>query len=318
MNEKQLISILIPVHNEEKNIPIIYKRICEVMADISFDWELFFINDGSTDNSIAAIKNISLSDSRIKIIDFSRNFGKEMAITAGINHCNGSACIMIDGDLQHPVEKIPEFIERWKKGSEVVIGVRKKNQGEGVIKKLGSFVFYKIINRISDTEIVSQATDYRLLDRIVIDEFKKLTERNRMTRALIDWLGFRRDYVYFTANPRIHGKASYSFWKLMRLAFNSMVSLSLFPLRVAGYLGIFITILSGILGLFIFITNYVTGTLDFSGPAILAVIILFLIGIVLVCLGLIALYIANIHAEVSNRPMYIIRRQESTSKNDDQ
>ena len=187
--------------------------------------------------------------------------------------------------------------------------MREKNQGEGFVKKAGSYFFYKVINQISDMEIVTRATDFRLLDRAVIDEFNKLTEKNRMTRALIDWLGFRREYVYFEANERIHGVPAYGFWKLVHLAFNSVISFSLFPLKLAGYLGIIITIFSGSLGVFIFVTRYVTHELDFSGPAILAVIILFLIGIVLICLGLIALYIANIHAEVTNRPMYIIRKE---------
>lgn len=159
-------------------------------------------------------------------------------------------------------------------------------------------------------EIVTRATDFRLLDRVVIDEFNKLSERNRMTRALIDWLGFRRDYVYFEANERIHGIPSYNFWKLVQLAFNSMISFSLFPLKLAGYLGIIITFLSGLLGIFIMVDRYVIKELGFSGTAILAVVILFLIGIVLICLGLIALYIANIHAEVTNRPMYIVRRNK--------
>ena len=163
-------------------------------------------------------------------------------------------------------------------------------------------------------EIVSQATDFRLLDKEVINEFNKMTERNRMTRALIDWMGFKRQYISFEANERLHGEASYSFWKLLRLAFNSVISFSLFPLRIAGYLGIFITLISGLLGLFIFITKYVMGSMEFSGPAILAVVTLFLIGIVLICLGLIALYIANIHGEVSNRPLYIIRKSTSNTE----
>ena len=311
MNEKKTISLIIPIYNEEKNIPILFERLKKVIDVLSYSWELIFVNDGSGDKSMDELEKIKNSDDRIKIIDFSRNFGKEIATTAGINHCRGDACIMIDADLQHPVELIPEFIKKWEDGAEVVVGVRKKNKGEGLVKRMGSFFFYKIINRISDTEIVSQATDFRLLDREVIDQFKNMTERNRMTRALVDWMGFRRQYINFEANERLHGKASYSFWKLLRLAFNSIISFSLFPLRIAGYLGITITILSGILGIFMFITNYVTGSLNFSGPAVLAVVILFLIGIVLICLGLIALYIANIHAEVSNRPLYIIRKSTS-------
>lgn len=314
--DKKLISIISPIFNEEKNIPILYNKLKEATVSLPYDFEFIFVNDGSCDKGIDELKKLEEDDSRVKVIDFSRNFGKEIATTAGINNCQGDACLMIDSDLQHPVEMISEFISKWEQGAEVVVGVRKKNQGEGLVKKIGSYLFYKIINSISDMKIVSQATDFRLLDRAVIDEFNKLTERNRMTRALIDWMGFRRDYVYFTANPRINGKATYSFWMLMRLAFNSMISFSLFPLRLAGYLGMIITIMSGMIGIFIFVTKYITGTMYFSGPAILAVIILFLIGIVLICLGLIALYIANIHSEVSNRPLYIIRKSNKPINND--
>ena len=175
---------------------------------------------------------------------------------------------------------------------------------------MGSYFFYKIINRISATKIIPNATDFRLLDKKVIIEFNKFTEKSRITRGLIDWLGFKREYIYFNAPKRINGKASYSFIKLCKLALNSFVSMSLFPLKFAGYLGILITIGAGLMGLFIFIEKYILNDpwrLNFSGPAILAIIILFLVGIILSCLGLIALYIANIHNEVTNRPIYIIR-----------
>jgi len=306
----KLISIIIPVYNEEKNIPVFYEKFSEVISNIkNYDFEIIFVNDGSQDKSLEKMEALSQRDPRIKIIDFSRNFGKEAAITAGINSCLGDACMMADADLQHPLEKIPEFIAKWEKGTEIVIGVRERNKGEGLIKRIGSYLFYKIINRISEMEIVSKSTDFRLLDRIVIDEFKKFTETNRMARALIDWLGFKRGYIYFKANPRLYGKPTYGFLKLTRLAFNSMVSLSLFPLKVAGYLGVTITIISGLIGIFIFFTKYIFGSMDYSWPAILALVNLFLIGIVLSCLGLIALYIANIHTEVTGRPMYIIRKK---------
>jgi dolichol-phosphate mannosyltransferase len=309
-SEKKLLSIIVPVYNEEKNVPLFYEKIQTVLVTLPFEWELIFINDGSRDKSLVELEKLSQKDSRVRVLDFSRNFGKEIAVTAGINHCRGVACIILDADLQHPIEKIPEFIAKWENGAEVVVGVREKNKGEGLVKKIGSYFFYKVINRISEMEIVTRATDFRLLDRVVIDEFNKLSERNRMTRALIDWLGFRREYVNFEANERIHGVPAYSFWKLVRLAFNSMISFSLFPLKLAGYLGISITFLSGLLGILITIDRYGTRQFNFSGSVILAVVILFLIGIVLVCLGLIALYIANIHAEVTNRPMYIVRKGE--------
>jgi dolichol-phosphate mannosyltransferase len=307
---KKIISIVIPVFNEEKNLPILFENLHEVIDRLPYDFEIIFINDGSSDSSLRELQTIAAADARVRVLDFTRNFGKEVAVTAGINLCRGAACLMIDADLQHPMEKISEFLEKWEGGAEVVVGVREKNRGEGFVKKIGSYFFYKLINSISELEIVSRATDFRLIDRVVIDEFNKLTEKNRMTRALIDWLGFRRAYISFEANERLHGKPGYDFIKLVRLAFNSMVSLSLFPLKLAGYLGIIITIASGLLGIFIMINRYITNELYFSGTAILAVIILFLIGIVLICLGFIALYIANIHVEVSNRPMYIIRKNK--------
>ena len=308
----KLISIIIPIYNEEKNIPLLFAGLKKTFSNLSqYAFEIIFINDGSADGSLNELKKIAEADERARIIDFSRNFGKEMATTAGINQCLGEACLMLDADLQHPVEKIADFLSKWEEGGEVIIGIRQSNSGEGLIKKVGSYFFYKLINIISDTKIVPNATDFRLLDRKVIDEFNRMTERNRMTRGLIDWLGFRREFVNFNANPRINGKASYSTFKLFRLAFNSIVSLSFFPLKFAGYLGMFITVISGALGFFIFVTGYITKTLYYSGPAVLAVLILFLIGVVLMCLGFIALYIANIHAEVGNRPMYIIRKDKN-------
>lgn len=307
----KLISIIVPIYNEEQNIPVFFNALnVELIKIQNYDFEIIFVNDGSADGTLTELRKIEQSSTGVRVIDFSRNFGKEAATSAGLIECQGDAAIMIDADLQHPVEKISEFIAKWEKGAEVVIGVREKSKSEGLAKKMGSWFFYKLINKISEMELVSGATDFRLLDRVVIDEFKKLTERNRMTRALIDWMGFRREYLFFQANERLYGKASYNFWKLIRLAFASMVSLSLFPLRIAGYLGILITIFAGLLGIYMLATNYIIGSVNYSGAAILTVIVVFLMGIVLICLGLIALYIANIHNEVIGRPMYIIRKQK--------
>jgi polyisoprenyl-phosphate glycosyltransferase len=212
------------------------------------------------------------------------------------------------------VELIPKFIEKWEQGAEMVIGVRKKNQGEGMIKRYGSFFFYKIMNLIGETKIMPSATDYRLIDKKIIKEFERFTERQRMTRGLLDWIGFRKDYIYFTTNGRNAGRPAYNTAKLVKLAFSTFVANSLFPLKLAGYLGIFITFISGLLGFFIFIEDFVLKDpfrLHFTGPAILGVIIVFLVGIILICLGLIALYIGNIHGEVINRPMYVVRKKEN-------
>lgn len=306
------ISIVVPVYNEEENASIFYFELKKVLDNIRESYEILFIDDGSVDKTEEKILEICEQDKNVKLIQFSRNFGKEMATTAGINMCSGRICVLVDVDLQHPVELLPEFINKWKNGAEVVIGIRKSNKNEGVIKKFGSILFYKILNQISDVEIISKATDFRLIDRMVIDEFNRFTETHRMTRALIDWLGFKRDFIYFDANERLNGKASYGFWKLFKLAMGSFVSLSLFPLKVSGYLGLVITFLSGFLGLYILLGKYFFHepfASSFSGPAQLAILIVFLVGIILVSLGLIALYIANIHGEVINRPNYVIRKK---------
>jgi len=310
--EKRHISIVIPFYNEENNIPLVYRELKKILNNANYSFEIIFVNDGSTDNSSAELDKITAADHTVKAVEFSRNFGKEVAMTAGLDICQGAACILMDADLQHPVEKIHEFIKRWENGAEVVVGVRNKNKSEGLIKKAGSYIFYLTINAISETEITPSSTDYRLLDRIVIEEFKRLKEKNRMTRALIDWLGFKRDYVYFNANERLYGKPSYNYLKLFRLAVSSYISHSLLPLKIAGYLGIVITSFSTLLGLVMFVDKFFLKDpykMYFSGTAMLATIIMFLIGIVLSCLGLIALYIGNIHGEVVNRPMYIVRRR---------
>ncbi|KKP97629.1 MAG: Glycosyl transferase [Candidatus Moranbacteria bacterium GW2011_GWE1_36_7] len=309
------ISIIIPAHNEERNIPLIYDKLKEVSESFlgKYLFEIIFINDGSDDDTFVEIEKLARNDENLKYIDFSRNFGKETATSAGLNSCNGDACIMLDADLQHPVELIPNFIAKWEAGAEVVVGIRAQNKSDGFAKKIGSAIFYKIINKISEIEVVPNATDFRLLDRIVIDQFNKLTETNRMTRALIDWLGFRREYINFQANERIHGQASYDFWKLFKLAMNSFVSLSLFPLKLAGNLGLVIVFVSGISGLYILLGKYFFHTRfasTFSDSENLAILIVFLVGIILTSLGLIALYIANIHGEVINRPMYVVRKKK--------
>jgi len=310
----KLISIIIPVYNEEKNIPLVYGEIKKVWEDLKekYDYEIIFVDDGSEDESLQIIEDLKSENDKIKFIQFSRNFGKEVATSAGINNAQGEGAILLDADLQHPPELIPEFLKKWEEGADIVVGVRNKNKSDSITKKVGSFFFYKIINRISDTQIVPQSTDFRLLDKIVIQEFNKFTERNRITRGLIDWLGFRRDYIYFDANERSNGEASYSTFKLTKLALSTMTAHSFLPLKLAGYFGIVIIMTSGPLGLFIFTEKYILKDpwgLSISGSAILATIILFLVGIILICLGLIALYIGSIQSEVINRPLYVIRKK---------
>ena len=313
------LSVIVPAYNEEKNIRPFYDKFKSVFRSLENDYqyELIFINDGSQDGTNDEIEKIRKEDSCVKYIDFSRNFGKEIATTAGINLCSGDACIMLDADLQHPAELIPDFIRKWEEGYEVVVGVREESKSDSWIKIFGGKVFYWVLNNITDTKILPNATDFRLLDRIVIDEFNRFSEAKRLTRGLIDWLGFKRTCITFQANERLHGTASYSIWKLTKLAFHSFVSLSLFPLKIAGYIGIFITTLSFVSGTYIFLGKYFFNwywALTFSDSEDLAIFIVFLVGILLMSIGLISLYIANIHEEVIKRPLYVMRRNKFKSK----
>lgn len=311
----QLLSIIIPVYNEESNIPLIYAELKRTLQNLeNIKAEIIFVNDGSVDKSGSIIESLVEQDESVKYIEFSRNFGKEFATTAGLRNCNGDAAIVIDADLQHPVELISDFVEKWRAGSDMVIGVRNKNSGKGIVKNFSSYLFYYLINFVGETKIKNGATDFRIIDRKVINEFNSFTEHNRITRGLLDWLGFKKEYIYFNAQPRKNGKASYSSRKLFKLALSSFVSHSLFPLKFAGYLGTFIILISGPLGLYIFVDRYLLQDpfgFNFSGTAVLAVLNMFLVGVVLSCLGLIAIYIGSIQYEVMNRPIYVIRQKKN-------
>ncbi|MCX6794936.1 MAG: glycosyltransferase family 2 protein [Candidatus Falkowbacteria bacterium] len=211
MREKPIISIVIPIYNEAENIPRFFRSLAQVLSGLEekYEWEIIFIDDGSCDSSAEELRK--LNDGRIQVLEFSRNFGKEAALSAGLNQARGEAALMIDADFQHPLELIPEFIAKWEAGAEVVIGIRKRNKKAGLIKNAGSFIFYRIIRRISTVDIIPNETDFRLVGREVIDAFNRLGESKRMTRALIDWLGFRRDYLYFEAPERTNGRAGYNF-----------------------------------------------------------------------------------------------------------
>jgi dolichol-phosphate mannosyltransferase len=313
-DKRQLLTIVVPLFNEEAGLSLLWAALAEMAAGLDLDVEFMFVDDGSADGTVTGVEALAAKDGRVRLIGLSRNFGKEAAVTAGLQHAKGDAVVIIDADLQHPVSLIPEFVRRWRAGAEVVVGVRLANHGTSRLRQAADNAFYSLLNAVSDTPITPNATDFRLLDRVVVDEFNRFTERQRLTRALIDWLGFRREYVNFEAPPRTTGASSFGPLKLMRLALNSFVAHSLFPLRFAGYLGAVITLFSGALGLFIFVEKYLLHdpwSLNFSGPAILAVINMFLIGIVLSCLGLVALYVASIHGEVMNRPLYAVRTRRN-------
>lgn len=308
--ESTTISVVIPCFNESGSIRLMHEATTEVLRTLGKTYELIFVDDGSSDDTVLILTNISAVDEHVRVVELSRNFGKEVALTAGIDAAVGAAVITLDADLQHPPAYIPTFIDAWEAGAEVVVGVREGGSGQTPVKRACSWIYYRILNSIAEYKVVPSSTDYRLIDREVANAFGSFTERNRITRGLIDWLGYRRDYVYFRADVRAQGQATYSPSKLVHLALNSFVSTSLFPLKVAGYLGIFITMVAAFSAFVVGFDKYVLSDplrASFTGTSLITIFVVFLVGIILSCLGLIALYIANIHTEVINRPLYVVR-----------
>ena len=304
------ISIVVPVYREANNILKLYARLETVVAGLpDFSWEYVFINDGSPDHSLDILRQLAQHDSKVRVLDLSRNFGKEIALTAGVHAAEADAVICIDADLQHPPELIPSLVEEWRKGAEIVATIRTGIEKQPRLRRIGSYVYYWLMSKISGLEMVSQTTDFRLYDKNVVVAFRHATERDRMFRGIMDWLGFRKVYVEFRADARNDGTAGYSYAKLWRLAITSITAFSLWPLRLTGYLGVFITTTSGLL-LTWMLGSYILGDKVIYTPlAIVVVANTFLIGIVLMAIGLVALYIGTIHTEVINRPLYIVRER---------
>lgn len=318
MKKKPLISIVVPVHNEAAGIEWFHGELVDVLEKLkAYAFEILYINDGSTDGSLEKLHLLpAATNVNCTIIDLSRNFGKEAALSAGIASSQGEAVLSLDADGQHPIEYIAAFIEAWAGGAEVVVGVRGKNEKEGFVKRYGSKVFYSAFNKLSGVEIVPKSTDFRLIDRKVANTFNSLRENNRITRGLIDWLGYKRSYIYFDAKARQFGQATYTFSKLVQLAVNTFISLSAVPLFIAGYLGLAFICLSVLAGLFVLIEQVLLGDpmqLAISGTAMLGLLIIFLVGAILSAQGLIGLYIARILSESQGRPLYIIREARSTN-----
>lgn len=311
--QHKMISIVIPVHNEQDNLRWQHENILSFAADLKYNVEVILVDDGSTDDSLQIIKELCASSKQTHFISLSRNFGKEAATSAGIAHAKGDALVIMDADGQHPIELLKEFITNWEEGYEVLIGVRTKNRGEGFVKRFGSKSFYWLLRFIGGKTIVPGSTDFRLIDRKVVDQFKELTERNRVTRDLIDWLGYKRKLIPFEANERHAGKATYSTRKLFSLAINGIVSHSTRPLKFIALIGLIISTLSGLLGALLAIETYILGdplNLNITGVALLALFVTFLVGVVLVCQGLLALYLESVYYEAQNRPLYVIRESK--------
>ena len=310
MAKSPLLSVVVPVYNENLGLLKFQEDLLKAVKKAArSSYEIIYCDDGSNDGTTKSVTEMCKNDPKTKLIKLSRNFGKENAMSAGIAAARGQAVLTIDGDGQHPVVLIPDFVAAWRSGAQVVVGIRKGHNSADKLKRVSSRAFYSVFNKLAGQHMVPGSTDFRLIDRSVQQAFLQLKEGGRITRGLIDWLGFKRDFIYFEANVRKEGAASYGYHKLVSLAADSFVSLTPRPLFLFGYLGIFITIASLILGLAVLTEQLILGdplSWDFTGTAMLGILILFLVGIVLMSQGILSLYISRISEQSKQRPLYVI------------
>jgi len=310
-----LISVIVPVYNERAGLQHMHTALVAVLDTISdITYEIIYCDDGSVDTTGVVLNDIAnAAKGHVKVVSLSRNFGKEIAVTAGMHAATGQAIITLDGDGQHPVELIPQFIDKWRAGAKVVIGKCILNPHTSRIKRFNSRMFYKVFNRITGAKIVLDATDFRLIDQTVQRDFNRMTERNRITRGMVDWLGYKPAYIEFKASPRMAGEATYSTAKLIKLGIDGVVSLSTAPLQATIYIGLIILPLSLLLGL-LMVANALVGDplgWETTGSAYVVVLLLFLVGLLTVSQGIMGLYLSHIHSETQNRPLYVIDHDKS-------
>ncbi|HOL91888.1 MAG TPA: glycosyltransferase family 2 protein [Clostridiales bacterium] len=304
-SDRTVYSVIVPLYNEEAVVQDSYKRIREVMDTTGESYEIIFINDGSKDSTYQKVREILKKDKNVKLISFSRNFGHQSAITAGMDYCTGQAVIVIDADLQDPPEVMLKMIEKWKEGYEVVYGKRIKRKGETLFKKATAKIFYRILSKTTDVEIPIDTGDFRLIDRKVCDALKAMPERNRYVRGLISWLGFRQTGVEFVREKRLAGETKYSMKKMFKLAWDGITAFSNAPLKLATYIGVSISAVSFLYLLVVICQKLFTDT-TVQGWASLVAISLFFNGVILIVLGIIGEYIRRIYDEAKGRPIYII------------
>jgi polyisoprenyl-phosphate glycosyltransferase len=301
-----LYSIVVPMYNEEEVIMESYQRLKKVLDQLTAPYELIFVNDGSKDQTATIIQSICEKDHNIKLIDFSRNFGHQVAITAGMDYSIGQAIVVIDGDLQDPPEVIPKMIAKWQEGYDVVYGKRTERKGDTFFKKLSAKIFYRFLKKMTDVDIPVDTGDFRLIDRKVCDALKQVNERNRYIRGLISWLGFRQTGVEFSRDKRFAGTTKYPLKKMLKFASDAITSFSYKPLKIASYVGSLLSLFSFCYLLVVLYEKLFTANTIPGWTSILAVN-LFFNGIVLLILGIIGEYIGRIYDETKGRPLYVVR-----------
>lgn len=301
-----MISIIVPVYNEESVVAEFYKRAVLAMESISESaFEIIFVNDGSEDNTSDIIKKLHKKDNRIKLVSFSRNFGHQIAITAGLRYSKGDAVVIIDVDLQDPPELIPKMLEKWKDGYEIVYAVREKREGETLFKRITAYMFYRLLRLITKEDLKSDSGDFRLLGRKAVNVFNQLNEKNRYVRGLIHWIGFKQCQITYQRKERFSGHTKYTFRKMLKFALDGITSFSHLPLRLASYFGLFVSFVCFLYLIHVVALKLLTNA-PIGGWTSLITVILFIGGIQLVTIGIMGEYIGRVFDETKNRPLYIV------------
>lgn len=301
-----LLSVVVPCYDEEDVIDAFYGRISPILAAIDENHEIVFVNDGSRDRTAELIEALHRKDDRVRMIDLSRNFGKEIAMTAGLDFASGSAVIVIDADLQDPPELIGLMVAKWREGSDVVYATRTVREGEGIIKRATARIFYRVIGRLTRISIPENTGDFRLLSRRVVDALKSLREQHRFMKGLFSWVGFKQTSIPYRRHPRFAGETKWNYWRLWNFALEGITSFSLGPLQVSTYFGAFVACFAFAYAAFLVVRTLILG-IDVPGYASIMVAILFFSGVQLFTLGVMGEYLGRMFNETKNRPLYLIQ-----------
>jgi glycosyltransferase involved in cell wall biosynthesis len=310
-NATATVSIIVPVYNEEDVIEAFYHRLAAVIEQLRLDVEMIFVNDGSTDRTMSVLGTLRMDDQRIGILDLSRNFGKEIAMAAGLDHALGDAVIIIDADLQDPPELIPELIEKWRSGYDVVYAKRIERRGESLMKRLTARAFYRVMRKVAKVKIPEDTGDFRLLSGRAVAALRKLRERRRFMKGMFAWIGFPQIAVPYNRDPRYAGKTKWSYWRLWNFAIEGITSFTTTPLYIATYVGIVTAFGALVFGGYIVVDTLIYGN-PVPGYPSLMVIVLFLGGIQLITMGIIGEYLGRMFDESKNRPLYLLQDEFPT------
>lgn len=302
---KELLSVLVPVYNEQEVLPEFHRRLIAVLSNLDLEFEVLYVNDGSTDRSAQVLGQVRLGDHRISVLELSRNFGKEIAMAAGLDHVRGDAVVIIDADLQDAPELIPRMCMAWKNGYDQVEMRRVSREGESAVKRWTAHVFYRLIARVSDVHITEDVGDFRLLSRRAVESMRRLGERNRFMKGLYAWIGYPRVQIAYHRSPRHAGTTKWNYWRLWNFAIEGFTSFTVTPLKIASYVGFLVALIAFFYGAVVILKTLMFGDSVSGYPSLMAVL-LFLGGVQLMCLGILGEYVGRMFTETKQRPLYIV------------